>query len=79
MRLPPTSTPVVFDSRLEPSAKCIEIFRAFVDLPDVRNTSSTRYQMALCLALFTLAVTAGIGDQLKSYRSDLITLFNAAK
>jgi hypothetical protein len=41
--------------------------------------------MALCLALFTLAVTAGnrgflaIGDWLACYRCDLIALFNPPK
>jgi hypothetical protein len=44
-----------------------------------------RHHMALCLALFTLAVTAGnrgflaIGDWLKSYRSELIALFKPPK
>ncbi len=63
----------------------IEILEAFVELPDVRKVSGKGHQMALCLALFTLAVTAGnrgflaIGDWLKSYRSELIALFNPPK
>ena len=61
---------------------CIEILEAFADLPDVRRASGKRHQMTLCLALFTLAITAGnrgflaIGDWLKSYRCELIELFN---
>ena len=37
MHLPPTSTPVVIDSRLEPTAERIEILEVFSDLPDVRQ------------------------------------------
>ena len=59
----------------------IAILEAFAELPDVRKTSGKRHQMALCLALFTLAVTAGnrgflaIGDWLKSYHHELLELF----
>ena len=59
----------------------IAILEAFAELPDVRKTSGKRHQMALCLALFTLAVTAGnrgflaIGDWLKSYHYELLELF----
>ena len=85
MRLPPPSPPAVFDSRLEPAVERIEILEAFVDLPDVRKASGKRHHLALCLALFTLAVTAGnrgflaIGDWLNCYRSELIALFNPPK
>ena len=85
MRLPPTPTPAVIDSRSESAVERIEILEAFVDLPDVRRAAGKRHHMALCLALFTLAVTAGnrgflaIGDWLKCYRSDLIALFNPPK
>ena len=85
MRLPPPAPPAVFDSRLEPAVERIEILEAFVDLPDVRKASGKRHHLALCLALFTLAVTAGnrgflaIGDWLNCYRSDLIALFNPPK
>jgi hypothetical protein len=85
MRLPPTPTPAVIDSRSEPAVERIEILEAFVDLPDVRRAAGKRHHMALCLALFTLAVTAGnrgfiaIGDWLKCYRSELIALFNPPK
>ena len=61
MHLPPTSTPVVIDSRLEPTAECIEILEAFSDLPNVRRAAGKRHHMALYLVLFTLAVTAGNG------------------
>lgn len=63
----------------------IEILEAFADIPDVRNPLGQRHDLALCLALFTLAVTAGnrgflaIGDWLKSYRPELIDLFNPPK
>ena len=85
MHLPPTSTPVVIDSRLEPTTEHIEILEAFSDLPDVRRSAGKRHHMALCLALFTLAVTAGnrgflaIGDWLACYRCDLIAIFNPPK
>jgi hypothetical protein len=68
-----------------PATDRIEILEAFADLPDVRHSSGKRHQMALCLALFTLAVTAGnrgfiaIGDWLKSYRRELIELFHPPK
>jgi hypothetical protein len=67
------------------SADRIEILAAFADLPDVPQASGKRHQMTLCLALFTLAVTAGnrgflaIGDWLNSYRQDLLELFNPPK
>jgi hypothetical protein len=68
-----------------PVADRIEILEAFAELPDVRHSSGKRHQMALCLALFTLAITAGnrgflaIGDWLKSYRRELIDLFHPPK
>jgi len=37
----------------------IEILDAFAELPDVHNASGKRHPIALCLVLFTLAVTAG--------------------
>lgn len=69
----------------QPSKTHIEILAAFAELPDVRQASGKRHQMTLCLALFTLAVTAGnrgflaIGDWLKSYRQDLLDLFKPPK
>ena len=63
----------------------IEMLEAFAALPDVRHSSGKRYQMALCLALFTLAVTAGnrrfiaIDDWLKSCQRELIALFHPPK
>jgi hypothetical protein len=63
----------------------IEILEAFAELPDIRHSSGKRHQMALCLALFTLAVTSGnrgfiaIGDWLNSYRDELIELFDPPK
>jgi hypothetical protein len=68
-----------------PATDRIEILEAFADLPDVRHSSGKRHQMALCLALFTLAITAGnrgfiaIGDWLKSYQRELIDLFHPPK
>ena len=81
----PSRPPAVFDSRLEPAVERIEILEAFADLPDVRKASGKRHHLALCLALFTLAITAGnrgflaIGDWLNCYRSELIALFNPPK
>ena len=68
-----------------PATDRIEILEAFADLPDGRHSSGKRHQMALCLALFTLAITAGnrgfiaIGDWLNSYRHELIDLFHPPK
>ena len=68
-----------------PATDHIEILEAFAELPDVRHSSGKRHQMALCLTLFTLAVTAGnrgfiaIGDWLKSYQHELIDLFHPPK
>jgi hypothetical protein len=70
---------------VQPATERLAILDAFADLPDVRQASGKRHQMALCLALFTLAVTAGnqgflaIGDWLNSYRQDLLALFNPPK
>jgi len=70
---------------VDPSSERIEILAVFADLPDVRQASGKRHQMTLCLALFTLAVTAGnrgflaIGDWLNSYRQDLLELFQPPK
>ena len=85
MRLPPPVPPAVIDSGTESAVERIEILKAFVDLPDVRRAAGKRHPMALCLALFTLAVTAGnrgfiaIGDWLRCYRSELIALFKPPK
>jgi hypothetical protein len=63
----------------------LAIVEAFMNLPDTRRTAGQRHQQALCLALFTLAVTAGnrgflaIGDWLKAYEIELIELFEPAK
>jgi hypothetical protein len=68
-----------------PATSRIEILEAFTELPDARQASGKRHQMTLCLALFTLAVTAGnrgflaIGDWLNSYHRDLIELFDPPK
>ncbi len=75
MRLPPPVPPAVIDSRPEPAVERIGILEAFIDLPDVRKAAGKRHQMALCLALFTLVVTAGnrgfiaIGDWLATVAS----------
>ena len=63
----------------------LEIIAAFSKIADPRNNSGKRHQIALCLALFTLAIAAGnqgflaIGDWLKSYEKELIELFNPPK
>ena len=63
----------------------LAIVEAFTDLPDMRRGAGKRHSQALCLALFTIAVTAGnrgflaIGDWLKAYRQDLVEIFSPAK
>ena len=85
MHLPPQSPAVAPQPSFEAQPEKIEILEAFADLPDVRKASGKRHHMALCLALFTLAVTAGnrgflsIGDWLRCYQRDLIDLFNPPK
>jgi hypothetical protein len=85
MHLPSQSLAVALQPSLEAQPERIEILEAFAELPDVRKASGKRHHMALCLALFTLAVTAGnrgfisIGDWLKCYQSDLVDLFNPPK
>lgn len=76
-----SAIPAVRPSLEPPTAKQIELLDAFADIPDARNASGKRHQVPLCLALFTLAVTAGnrgflaIGDWLKSDKTELIELF----
>ncbi|WP_121971713.1 ISAs1 family transposase [Leptolyngbya sp. BC1307] len=66
-------------------AEQIEILAAFSEIPDTRHSLGKRHDIALCLALFTLAIAAGnqgflaIGDWLKSYQAELIELFNPPK
>jgi hypothetical protein len=61
------------------------IVEAFTELPDCRRSSGQRHTQALCLALFTLAITAGnkgflaIGDWLKAYKDELVVLFQPPK
>lgn len=63
----------------------LAIIEAFRDLPDTRRGAGRRHDHALCLALFTLAISAGcrgfisISDWLHSYRGDLLILFAPAK
>ncbi len=63
----------------------LAIVEAFSSLPDTRRTAGQRHTQALCLALFTLAVTAGnhgflaIGDWLKAYHDELVALFAPPK
>lgn len=81
----PPSPAIAPQPSLEAWPERIEILEAFADLPDVRRASGKRHHMTLCLALFTLAVTAGnrgflaIGDWLKCYQRDLIDLFKPPK
>ena len=63
----------------------LAIVEAFKNLPDSRRTAGQRHHQSLCLALFTLAVTAGnrgflaIGDWLKAYNPELVELFQPPK
>jgi len=85
MRLPPQPPPAILLPSLpveESTPERLEIIEAFAEIPDVREASGKRHPVALCLALFTLAIAAGnrgfltIGDWLKSYRQELLELFN---
>ena len=59
----------------------IALLDVFEGMPDVRRKQGRRQKLPLCLALFTLAVTAGnqgflaIGDWLKSYKQLFQELF----
>lgn len=91
MRLPPKtlSVSILNNSPVESiqpgDSQRIEILEAFADLPDRRQASGKRHHIALCLALFTLAVAAGnrgflsLGDWLQSYQHDLLEIFKPAK
>lgn len=63
----------------------LAIVAAFSGLPDARRDAGRRHDQALCIALFTLAISAGcrgflsISDWLKGYRSELLELFSPAK
>ena len=63
----------------------LAIVEAFADLPDLRRGAGRRHNQALCLALFTLSVSAGcrgfiaISDWLNSYRAELLDLFSPSK
>ena len=63
----------------------LAIVEAFQDLPDARRGAGRRHDQALCLSLFTLAVSAGcrgflaISDWLSSYRKELLELFSPPK
>lgn len=63
----------------------LAIVEAFQELPDPRRGAGRRHRQALCIALFTLAVSAGcrgflsISDWLDSYREELLTLFEPPK
>jgi DDE_Tnp_1-associated len=63
----------------------LAIVEAFRDLPDARRGAGRRHDQALCLALFTLAISAGcrgflaMQDWLQAYRTELLELFSPAK
>ena len=63
----------------------LAILEAFAELQDTRRRAGQRHNLALCLALFTLAIAAGnqgflaIGDWIFSYREQLIDLFKPPK
>ncbi len=65
--------------------EAIAILEAFTDLPDPRRKAGQRHQQTLCLALFTLAITAGnrgflaIGDWLNAYHTELVEIFAPPK
>ena len=63
----------------------LAIIDAFAGLPDSRRGAGRRHEQALCLALFTLAISAGcrgflaISDWIESYHRELLELFNPPK
>jgi len=63
----------------------LAIVSAFSALPDVRRGAGKRHDQALCIALFTLAISSGckgflaMSDWLFSYRDELLELFQPAK
>jgi hypothetical protein len=63
----------------------IAILEAFAGMPDQRRKQGTRHSLQLCLALFTLAVSAGnqgflaMGDWLKFHGSELKELFGVER
>ena len=48
----------------------VAILKAFSDMPDARRTQGKRHSIALCLAIFTLAVAAGNQGFLAARRLD---------
>lgn len=68
-----------------PIMSTLAIIEAFRVLPDLRRGAGRRHDQALCLSLFTLAVSAGcrgflsISDWLGSYRAELLELFAPPK
>ena len=63
----------------------IAILETFAGLEDPRRRAGQRHTLPICLALFTLALTAGnrgflaIGDWMTSYREQLIDLLKPSK
>lgn len=63
----------------------LAIVEAFKELPDHRCGSGRRHNQSLCIALFTLAISAGcrgflsISDWMKSYQEELLELFTPRK
>jgi DDE_Tnp_1-associated len=63
----------------------LAILEAFAELQDRRRCAGQRHSLALCLALFTLAIVAGnkgflaIGDWIASYHQQLIDLLKPPK
>jgi len=63
----------------------LAIVEAFRELPHLRRGAERCHDQALCLSLFTLAVSAGcrgflaISDWLNSYRAELLELFSPLK
>ena len=80
-----SSTAVSTTSQSSSSGEQLEILSVFSKIPDARHSLGKRHHIALCLALFMLAIAAGnqgflaIGDWLKSYEVELIELFHPPK
>ena len=71
--------------KASPTINTLAIVEAFRDLPDSRRKAGRRHDQAQCIALFTLAISAGcrgfisISDWLHSYKEELLAIFCPTK
>lgn len=71
--------------KASPIINTLAIVEAFRNIPDTRRKAGLRHEQALCIAIFTLAISAGcrgfisISDWLHSYQEELLAIFCPAK